>query len=151
MLRSLALLFLGVLAFNVDAQDKRAHTNYMLHCQGCHLPQGEGALGAVPRLQNFVGYFLHSREGRKFIAQVPGVTMSSLDDEELTELLNWLVRAYSEEQLPSQFVPYTSEEIAELRKTPNLDPLGKRNSILDLVAKGLPVLADEIATSGYAY
>jgi len=150
-LRGLALLILCVLAFDVDAQDKRAYTNYMLHCQGCHLPQGEGALGAVPRLKNFVGYFLHSREGRKFIAQVPGVTMSSLDNEELSELLNWMVRAYSEEQLPRQFMPYTSDEIEQLRKTPNPDPLGQRNSILDMVAEGLPELAEEIATDGYAY
>ncbi len=151
MLRGLALVTLSLLAFNAYAQDKRAYNNYMLHCQGCHLPQGKGALGAVPRLQNFVGYFLHSREGREFIAQVPGVTMSSLDNEELSELLNWMVRAYSEEQLPEQFEPYTSAEIAQLRKTPNPDPLGQRNSILDVVAEGLPVLADEIATDGYAY
>lgn len=151
MLRALALLFFGLLASGGYAQDKRAYTNYLLHCQGCHMPEGQGALGAVPRLKNFVGYYLHSREGRDFIAQVPGVTMSSLDNEELSELLNWMVRAYSAEQLPDKFIPYTADEIASLRKTPNPDPLGQRNEILDVVAEQLPALADEIAADGYAY
>lgn len=151
MLRSLALVLCSLYAFDVSADDERPYTNYMLHCQGCHLPQGEGALGAVPRLKDFVGYFLHSTEGREFIAQVPGVTMSSLDNEELSELLNWMVRAYSADQLPDEFIPYTANEIESLRRSPRTDPLGERTGILDTVAETLPVLAVEIEADGYAY
>ncbi len=151
MRRGLVLVFFCLCTNQLIASDERAHVNYKLHCQGCHMPTGEGALGAVPRLKNFVGYFLHSPKGRDFIAQVPGVTMSSLNNADLSELLNWLVKAYSADQLPEAFVPYSAKEIASLRQSPNNDPLSERIEILDAVAETLPVLATEIETHGYAY
>ncbi len=151
-LRNILLIaFLSGIAVTASADDYRALTNYKLHCQGCHMPDMQGAIGAVPRMKNFLGYFLHSPEGRGYIAQVPGVTMSSLKNDDLAELLNWMLLANSKEQLPASFKPYTTAEVAELRKTPSRDPLAERTEILDDVATQLPILADEIERDGYAY
>ena len=71
-LTRLTLLISGLLALGVvRADDDRAHDSYMLHCQGCHLANTEGVPGHVPRMKDFLGYFLHSEEGRAFIVQVP--------------------------------------------------------------------------------
>jgi len=85
-LRNILLIaFLSGIAVTASADDYRALTNYKLHCQGCHMPDMQGAIGAVPRMKNFLGYFLHSPEGRGYIAQVPGVTMSSLKNDDLAD------------------------------------------------------------------
>ena len=89
--------------------------------------------------------------GREFIAQVPGVTMSSLNNEDIAELLNWMLIANSKDQLPEKFTLYTAAEISELRKTPNRDPLKDRVRILDIVAKDYAPLAIELEADGYAY
>ena len=103
MSRYLALLLTVALYPVANADDHRAHVNYMIHCQGCHLPDAAGFAGKVPRMKNFVGYFLHSREGREFVIRVPGVATASLPDDELAELMNWLLLTHSAEQLPDAF------------------------------------------------
>ena len=87
------------------ADDERAHVNYMLHCQGCHLPQTEGFPGKVPPIRDFVGYFLHSQEGREFLVRVPGVAQSALSDEEVAELMNWLVVKTQRRAAARRFCP----------------------------------------------
>ena len=47
------------------ATDNSAPVNYMLHCQGCHLPGGIGHPGIVPNMRNQVGaVFAVSRRPR---------------------------------------------------------------------------------------
>lgn len=90
---------------------------------------------------NFVGYFLHSPEGREFLIRVPGVATSSLADGELTEMMNWLLLNFSVRELPDPFVPFSIEEVAALR--PNLEerPQTTRIRILQEIAEKLPDLA----------
>lgn len=128
------------------ADDRRAEVNYMLHCQGCHLPKAEGFPGRVPAMKDFVGYFLHSQEGREFLIRVPGVAQSALDDAEVAELMNWLLRTYSAAQVPEGSAPFTPEEVAALRTDPEQQPAARRESILAGLAAGLPALADERAS-----
>jgi hypothetical protein len=123
--------------------DRRAQFNYMTHCQGCHLPGAIGAPGAVPRMKGFLGYFLHTQEGREFIIQVPGVATSSLPDDEMTELINWLLRTYSAEQLPKQFRPFSVGEVGKLRLSPVKDPVATRKMVLDRISVVVPELADD--------
>ena len=52
----------------------------MLHCQGCHGPDGSGAPGAVPDFHNQVGKFLLVPGGREYLIRVPGVSQSELND-----------------------------------------------------------------------
>ena len=130
------------------ADDHRARINYMIHCQGCHLPEAVGFVGKVPRMKDFVGYFLHSREGREFVIRVPGVATSSLPDDELTEMMNWLLLTYSVEQLPWPFVPFSAEEVAVLRTDLEADPENTRMRILKQIAMELPSLANDLQRDG---
>lgn len=127
------------------ADEQRARVNYMIHCQGCHLPDAAGYPGKVPRMKNFVGYFLHSQEGREFLLRVPGVSTSSLANEQLTELMNWLMQTYSAEQMPPDSEPFTVAEVAALRKHPEGDPETTRRRILKEIAEDVPALAQAIA------
>jgi len=146
--RLLARVVVGALAvglvFAANADDQRARVNYMIHCQGCHLPEAVGFAGHVPRMKDFVGYFLHSQEGREFIVRVPGVATSSLPDDELTEMMNWLLLTYSADQLPKPFVPFSTEEVAALRPDLEANPEKTRMRILGRIARDLPSLAVEL-------
>lgn len=122
------------LALGAQADDERAHVNYMLHCQGCHLADAMGFEGRVPRMNGFVGKFLETPEGRAFIIQVPGVATAPLPDNQLTELMNWMLPYFSAEQIPADFSPYTLEEVATLRRNPVADPVGRRAEVLAAIA-----------------
>ena len=135
---SVLTIFLAGAAF---ADDERAHVNYMLHCQGCHLPEAQGFEGKVPPMKDFVGYFLHSGEGRDFLIRVPGVAQSALNDDEVAELMNWLLVTFSEEQLPDRYVPFTDDEVASLRQDPVSDPATSRELILNSLSADIPILA----------
>ena len=141
---SLLTVFLAGAAF---ADDERAHVNYMLHCQGCHLPAAEGFAGKVPVMKDFAGYFLHSQEGREFLIRVPGVALSALDDDEIAELMNWLLQTHSQDQLPDPYIAFTETEVAQLRKDPERDPERARLKILGQIATELPALASDLANN----
>ena len=126
------------------ADDRRAEVNYMLHCQGCHLPDAAGFEGKVPPMKDFVGYFLHSDEGRRFVVRVPGVAQSAVSDDELAELVNWLVTKFSAEQLPAPFLPFTPDEVRALRMDPEPDPEDARVAILSSIATDVPALRAEL-------
>ena len=116
----------------------------MIHCQGCHLPGAEGFADKVPGMKDFVGVFLHSEEGRAFLIRVPGVATASLPDDQLAELVNWVLLTYSPQQLPDPFVPYSVPEVATLRIKLEADPETTRSRILEEIAQAFPALADDI-------
>jgi hypothetical protein len=89
--------------------------NYMLHCQGCHRPDGSGVPGAVPDLRGEVARFLASPGGREFLIRVPGVANAPLSDRELGELVGWVVQRFDPEHVPADFRPYGEAEVAKLR------------------------------------
>lgn len=89
-------------------------TNYMVNCQGCHLPGGEGVYGKVPPMRGHLANFLMVPGGREFLIRVPGVANSTLNDDDLTALMNWLVPAMGPD-VPDGFAPYTTDEIRRLR------------------------------------
>ena len=97
---------------------ERARLNYILHCQGCHLPDGSGFAGKVPNMNNYVGNFLKVNGGREFIVSVPGSALAPIDDNALAELLNWMLFAFSARQVPENFIPYSVDEVARLRRQP---------------------------------
>lgn len=140
----LAIVMATALVPVVSADDHRAGANYTLHCQGCHLAGAVGYKDEVPRMKDFVGYFLHSAEGRAFLIRVPGVATASLPDDQLAELMNWLLLTYSSEQLPERFAPFTVDEVTALRKTLEPDPGPTRMRILRNIARDLPRLAAEL-------
>ncbi len=137
------MLAIGI-ALVADADDQRARINYTLHCQGCHLADAEGYENEVPRMRDFVGYFLHSGEGREFVVRVPGVATASLPDDQLAELMNWLLFTYSSHQLPDAFEPFSVDEVAALRTRIETSPQNTRTRILRDIARDLPALAVEL-------
>lgn len=95
-----------------------ARTNYMLMCQGCHLPDGTGTPDKVPALKDEVGRFLHVEGGREYLIQVPGTSQSPLTDEEVAGVLNWILDSFSPTELPADYAPYTTEEVSRYRYEP---------------------------------
>jgi hypothetical protein len=97
---------------------ERARVNYMLNCQGCHLAAGQGVLGLVPRMSNYVGNFLRVPGGREFLVQVPGSANAAIDNAALAELLNWILVTMSPDELPESWQHYTAVEVGALRAVP---------------------------------
>ena len=95
-----------------------ARTNYMLMCQGCHLADGTGTEGKVPALKDKVGRFLQVDGGREYLIQVPGTSQSPLTDQEVAAVLNWILDNFSSADLPADFSPYTTNEVARYRYEP---------------------------------
>lgn len=130
----LAVLGTGVLAATGEARntDARNRTNYLLHCSGCHQPNGDGRPdNGIPRMSGQVGHFLRLPEGRAFLVQVPGTSQSSLNDADTAAMLNWMVRAISLAEVPADFVPYTTEEVTRLRAVPLNDAPHTRQQVVD--------------------
>ncbi|MBK8118024.1 MAG: cytochrome C [Sulfuritalea sp.] len=110
---------------------ERPRTNFLLHCSGCHQPDGSGsAQNGIPNMKDRVGHFLRLPEGRAFLVQVPGTAQSSLGDGETAELLNWMVVALSPHAVPANLLPYTRDEVARLRATPLNDVAAVRASVV---------------------
>ena len=119
-LTTVVLLALANAAF-AEIDVNRARVNYMLNCQGCHLPDGSGVPGSVPTMKNFVGNFLRVPGGRRFLVQVPGSANAAVSDAELAELLNWILVTMSPAELPEDYLPYTATEVGDYRSTPLTD------------------------------
>ena len=130
------LLFHGATA---NANEVLARQNYILNCQGCHLPDGSGSKGNVPKMNDFVGYFLHVPGGREFIVQVPGAAGAPISDRELADVMNWMLLNFSKNELPDPFVPYNAEEIAKLRKEPLIDMHHRREELIARIRDKLGV------------
>lgn len=116
----------------------RAVEDYTRTCEACHQPDGYGLDGMVPRLRNFAGYFTHLPAGREFLIRVPGVSMALLDDQRITNVVNWILYSLSPNQLPPDFQPYTVEEVSRLRSRPLDQIVQTRAALIDeLRAKGI--------------
>lgn len=127
--RTAALALAAALALPaVSRGDPR--TDYMLHCQGCHGPDGSGLRGGVPSFRGQVAKFLRVDGGREYLVRVPGTSQSELDDARTAALLNWLLSTFSPDELPPDFVPYGAAEIARLRRPPLLHVEETRRNLL---------------------
>jgi hypothetical protein len=105
-------------------------SDYMLHCQGCHGPDGSGAAGAVPSFRQQVATFLRVGGGREYLIRVPGVSQSELDDERLAAVLNWIVGEFDADGRPADALPFTAAEVGRLRRPPLTDVDGVRRELL---------------------
>jgi hypothetical protein len=133
------LVIAGVLlTLSRDARADSAAQLYLLNCWGCHRANGEGIKGSVPRIRGFGGFFLHLPEGRAYFASVPGVANSSLSDAQAAQVLDWMLRSFSRDQLPPGFTPYAPEEIKRYRLKPITEVVQTRKQLIErLVARGV--------------
>lgn len=113
----------------------RARVNYMLNCQGCHGPEGQGMVdGTVPNLGGYLARYLHVEGGREFLVQVPGSANAGISPAALAEVLNWMLGTMDASHLPSDFVPYAADEVEVLRSRPLRDVATVRASLLARLA-----------------
>ena len=116
-----------------------ARQNYLLHCAGCHLPDGTGSKpNDVPTLHDIPGHFASLPEGRAFLTQVPGLSYTPLTDLEAAEVLNWTLQQFSKGTLPADYQPFTPEELARHRAERPVSIFAVRSAVLaKLAAKGV--------------
>ena len=69
-------------------------------------------------------------EGRYYVLRVPGVTQSTLSDEDLAEVLNWSIRTFSDAAPSKSVPPFSPQEISVARKQPLLDVAASREHAL---------------------
>lgn len=119
-----------VVSATAHAGDTRARADYMIHCQGCHVPDGSGLEGKVPDLRASLPMLLSVKGGRAFLVQVPGSSMSALSDARLASTLNWMVRNFTSLKTDQQFRDYTEAEIENMRPQRLEDVLATRNALI---------------------
>lgn len=100
--------------------------NYLLHCGGCHLPDGSSAPPEVPTLRDELGPIVASAAGRDYIARVPGAAQAPMSDAQLAEVLNWVLAEFNAKSLPDGFTPLSTDEVTKSRRNILADPLAHR-------------------------
>lgn len=141
MLRQTAFATIGGMVLLLSCLNAQAnggyspHTNYILMCQGCHLADGAGTPEKVPALKNEVGRFLQVAGGREYLIQVPGTSQSPLTDKEVAAVLNWILDNFSSAELPSDFIPYTTAEVARYRYEPLANASNVRAGLMRLLGQ----------------
>jgi mono/diheme cytochrome c family protein len=96
----------------------KPQSNYLLGCGGCHGENGISNSKLVPDLNDQVGYYLNVPEGREYLVRLPNVAFSIMSDQELTDVLNFMVFRIGGASVPARAAPYTVDEVARLRKQP---------------------------------
>jgi hypothetical protein len=98
-------------------------TDYLLHCSGCHLPDGTGAPDEVPSLRDGLGLIVSMAEGRGYLVRVPGSSQAMLNDAELAAVINWVLTEFNSATLADDFQPLTAAEVGRARSNILMDPL----------------------------
>ena len=112
--------------------------NYQMQCMGCHTPDGSGAAGRVPSIRSTLLPFSGVTAGRQFLVQVPGVSQSTLSNDELADLLNWMIENLSNEPRGVGFKPFTGAEVASYRSKPLVEVRATRERLLKATGQYIP-------------
>jgi hypothetical protein len=92
-------------------------SDYVEHCSGCHGMQGNSAPAPIPVLRDRVGYFMCTREGRDYLIRLPNGAYSAIDDnQELADMMNFVVFGLGGASAPRTAKPFTAAEVARLRR-----------------------------------
>ena len=119
--------FLVALVATPSYADDRA--DYLLHCGGCHLPDGRGTPPEVPSLRDELGKIVTISGGREYLVQVPGSSQAPVSDQVLANIINWILVEFNEQTLSADFVPLSEDEVSKARKFTLADPLKRREEI----------------------
>src|SRR5262249_34699462 len=98
----------------------------LLHGAGCDRAGGGGRPPSVPSLAGPLGRIVSSREGRDYLARVPGAAQAPISDDALAAVLNWVLLQFNRATLPRDFKPLRASEIAHSRARVLTDPLKLR-------------------------
>jgi len=77
--------------------------------------------------------FLTVPGGREFLVQVPGAAQAPLSDAETADVLNYMLREFGPREIADKYPPFTTEEVAELRKKPLTEVKQKRATLVKLI------------------
>lgn len=105
------------------------YRDYLLHCSGCHMPDGTGLPPEVPTLVGPLGVMMQTQAGRDYVVRVPGAAQSPLSDAALAEVINWLLEAFNQDTLPQDFRPLDGAEVGAARREVLADPVKLRNRL----------------------
>ncbi len=100
------------------AQFPRAQRDFILACAGCHGLNGVSNSTLVPSLKGLVGYYLNLPEGRAYLPRLPNVAFSTLNDEQLAAVLNYMVFDIGAGSAPAGSRPYAAAEVGKWRRQP---------------------------------
>lgn len=125
------LIVLAAMTLPAAHADDTVRSNYLLACRGCHLEDGSGVPPEVPSLRDTLGSFVASRAGRDYLIRVPGVARSRLNDEELADVINWVLTEFNAASLPENFAPISTAEVAAARPQSLADPAAYRQRLLE--------------------
>jgi mono/diheme cytochrome c family protein len=95
-----------------------AQGDYLLNCGGCHGFHGVSNAKLVPSLKDLVGYYLLTPEGRAYLPRLPNVAFSTLSDQKLAAVLNYVVFEIGGNSAPAGAKPYAAGEVGLWRKRP---------------------------------
>ena len=126
----------------------QARFDWVLQCQGCHGPKGEGlAKRDVPKLHDEVSKFLLVDGGRDFIVRVPGVSGSPLSDDRLADLLNWMLVSLDPHNLSENWKNFSAHEVQTLRSKPlRTEIAAKRTALMSQIDAYLASSKHEVNT-----
>mgnify|MGYP001188024675 FL=1 len=99
-----------------------ARVDYLLHCAGCHLPDGSGVPPDMPSLRGDPGRIVSLPQGRDYLLRVPGASQALLDNADLAQVVNYMMTEFNRDSLPADFKPFTEKEVAEARGRVLADP-----------------------------
>ena len=117
------MTILAALLFAAAAQSDPAlpllttpQSDYVEYCSGCHGMQGNSAPAEIPVLRDRVGYFMCTKDGRDYLIRLPNVAYSAIaDNQELAEMMNFVVFGLGGDSAPKGAKPFTAPEVERLR------------------------------------
>lgn len=132
--KGLILLALMSCTVRSASADDLSRDKYVLFCAGCHGVEGEGGGGEGGTKKIFpfvasVGVFLNDPQGRRYLANVGGVTSAGMTATETAQVLNYILTTFATTSLPADFKPFTASEIDAIRKLRVDDPLVIRREL----------------------
>lgn len=113
---------------------QRTAFNYAINCRGCHGPEAMATHASVPDMKDFIDRFLEVEGGREYLIQVPGVSRSALSDQEVADMLNWLIVTQGRKKTIQR--PFKEAEIRKHRSSPlSANAATVRASLIEKIKK----------------
>jgi cytochrome c peroxidase len=127
-MRFIAVLFFATMF--LPATVASPESDYMIHCMGCHMSDGQGMPPEVPAFNQILGDIVSRPGGRGYLIRVPGASQSPLSDERLASVLTWVLREYSGADLPDDFQDISLSEVRRFRPVTMKNPGAAREMLL---------------------
>ena len=121
-----AMLLLPALAGSARADGS---TIFVSHCAVCHRPDGYGVAGVYPPLAGSIGSYVRLAQGREYLVHVVSFGMmgpissraqtydgfmqpwTQFSDDEVAQVLNYVLMDFNAKLLPKGFRPLTAGEV----------------------------------------